>query len=100
MTDHLGYTFVPGDVYNNMVLGFSNPIVAGVYVLAQCALGMHLYHGIWSLTQTLGVEHPKYDKLRQLASLGLTLVIVLGFVSIPVAVQAGVLVPVPTAENP
>jgi succinate dehydrogenase / fumarate reductase cytochrome b subunit len=100
LTSHLGYTFVPGDVYNNMVLGFTHPVVAGVYVLAQLALGMHLFHGIWSLTQTLGAEHPKYNTLRRLISGGVTLVVVLGFVSIPVAVQAGVLQPVPTAENP
>jgi succinate dehydrogenase / fumarate reductase cytochrome b subunit len=100
MTEHLGYTFVRGDVYNNLVLGFQRPVVAGFYILAQCALGMHLFHGIWSLTQTLGLDHPKYNPLRQLAAGALTLVIVLGFISVPISVLTGVLQPVPTDENP
>jgi succinate dehydrogenase / fumarate reductase, cytochrome b subunit len=88
-----GNPFVKGDVYNNLVLGFQNPAVAGFYVLAQCALAMHLFHGIWSLTQTLGMEHPKYNALRKQAAAGLTAVIVGGFLAIPIAVQAGVLQP-------
>jgi succinate dehydrogenase / fumarate reductase cytochrome b subunit len=90
-TQHLGYEFDPENVYANVVQGFAHPAVAGLYILAQCALAMHLYHGIWSLTQTLGVEHPKLDKLRKGAAVVLTLIIVLGFVSIPVAVQLGTL---------
>jgi succinate dehydrogenase / fumarate reductase cytochrome b subunit len=93
-TAHLGYVFDPHDVYNNVVLGFQNPIVAGAYILAQCALAMHLYHGIWSLTQTLGADHPKYNGLRQMVSMAGTLIIVLGFISIPISVQTGVLQPI------
>lgn len=92
-TSHLGYEFNPEDVYNNVVLGFSHPLVAGFYILAQMALGMHLYHGAWSLTQTLGADHPKYNGLRQAAAAIVTLVIVLGFVSIPISVQTGILEP-------
>lgn len=88
-----GLPFVKGDVYNNLILGFQNPVVAGFYILAQCALAMHLFHGIWSLTQTLGVEHPKYNPLRKQVAVVLTGVIVCGFLSIPLAVQAGVLQP-------
>jgi succinate dehydrogenase / fumarate reductase cytochrome b subunit len=95
MTEHLGYEFVRGDVYNNLVLGFQRPLVAAFYIVAQVALGMHLYHGIWSLTQTLGADHPKYNGLRQLVAGGLTVVIVLGFVSVPVSVLTGVLAPEP-----
>jgi succinate dehydrogenase / fumarate reductase cytochrome b subunit len=96
ITAPMGYEFVPGDVYNNLVLGFQRPAVAGFYILAQCALGMHLYHGIWSLTQTLGADHPKYNGLRTGAASVLTIVIVLGFVSIPISVLTGILEPVAT----
>jgi succinate dehydrogenase / fumarate reductase cytochrome b subunit len=95
LTGHLGYEFVRGDVYNNLVLGFQRPLVAGFYILAQVALGMHLFHGIWSLTQTLGLDHPKYNPLRQGISAALTLVIVLGFISVPISVLTGVLQPEP-----
>jgi succinate dehydrogenase / fumarate reductase cytochrome b subunit len=93
MTSHLGYEFDARDVYNNVVLGFSHPAVAGFYILAQVALGMHLYHGIWSLTQTLGAEHPKYDAVREYVPMALTAIIVLGFISIPLSVQLGTLRP-------
>lgn len=89
-----GAPFVKGDVYNNLVLGFQNPAIAGFYVLAQCALALHLFHGIWSLTQTLGVEHPKYNALRKQVAAALTAIIVGGFLAIPIAVQAGALQPV------
>jgi succinate dehydrogenase / fumarate reductase cytochrome b subunit len=95
MTSHLGYEFVPGDVYNNLVLGFQRPLVTAFYLVAQVALGMHLYHGIWSLTQTLGADHPKYNGLRQAIAGGLTVLIVLGFVSVPISVLTGVLQPEP-----
>jgi succinate dehydrogenase / fumarate reductase cytochrome b subunit len=97
LTGHLGYEFVRGDVYNNLVLGFQRPAVAAFYILAQVALGMHLYHGIWSLTQTLGADHPKYNPLRQYASIGLTLFIVLGFLIVPISVLTGALQPVDPA---
>ncbi len=95
MTGHIGYEFEPGNVYNNVVLGFMHPAVAGFYIVAMCALGLHLYHGIWSLTQSLGLDHPKYNSLRQQAAIVGTLVVVLGMVSIPISVQTGVLMPVP-----
>jgi len=94
MTSHLGYEFDPTNPFNNLVLGFSHPIVAGFYILAQCALGLHLYHGLWSLTQTLGGDHPKYNALRRSGAAGLTLVVILGFISIPISVLTGALEPV------
>jgi succinate dehydrogenase / fumarate reductase cytochrome b subunit len=96
-TEPLGYTFVHGDVYNNLVQGFQRPLVAGFYILAQCALGMHLFHGIWSLTQTLGWDHPKYNPLRRAVAMGLTAIIILGFISIPISVLTGTLTPADAA---
>jgi succinate dehydrogenase / fumarate reductase cytochrome b subunit len=93
LTGVMGYEFSEHNAYNNLVYGMQIPAVAAFYVLAMCALGMHLYHGVWSLTQTLGLEHPKYNRLRQLASAGAAAVVVLGFVSIPISVQTGALTP-------
>ncbi len=83
--------FVPGDVYRNFIVGFSNPLVVGFYVVAQVALGLHLYHGVWSMTQTLGASHPKYDRWRRSTSGALAIVVVVGFVIPPVAVLLGLL---------
>lgn len=79
-----------GQVYLNVVNGFSVPWVSGLYIAAQLALWAHLYHGAWSLLQSLGLSHPRYnDPSRGIAKLIAT-VIVLGNISIPVAVLAGI----------
>ncbi len=70
--------FVPGDVFHNFVVGFSNPVVSGFYILAMLALGLHLYHGAWSFMQTLGLSHPRYDHLRHAFAAFITVVIVAG----------------------
>jgi succinate dehydrogenase / fumarate reductase cytochrome b subunit len=83
--------FVDGDVYRNVIVGFSVWPVALFYVIAMLALGLHLRHGAWSMLQTLGASHPRWNGARNLAASVFTLVIVLGFVSVPLAVLAGVL---------
>lgn len=82
--------FVEGDVYHNFVVAFGNPLVLLVYLVAQAALCLHLYHGLWSATQTLGANHPKYNHLRRPAAALLALAIFAGFVIPPVAVFVGV----------
>jgi succinate dehydrogenase / fumarate reductase cytochrome b subunit len=83
--------YVEGDVYHNVVSAFLTPWVSAIYIVAMLALGVHLYHGIWSVFQSLGISQPRFDgALRMLATL-LTFIIVLGFISIPVAVVAGLI---------
>ena len=78
-----------GKVYQNVVNGFRVPWVSGVYLLAQVFLGMHIFHGAWSVLQTLGVSHPSYNiRLRGFART-LAVIIVVGNCSIPMAVLAG-----------
>ena len=90
-TGTLHPSFIEGDVYRNFVVAFENPLILLIYVVAQAALGLHLYHGLWSATQTLGVNHPKYNRLRRPTALTIALAIFLGFVIPPVLVFAGVL---------
>jgi len=81
--------FVPGDVYHNFVTGFQNPLVSSFYIVSMLALGLHLYHGAWSMLQTVGVSHPWLDRARYGLAAAVAAVIVLGNVSMPVAVMAG-----------
>lgn len=75
--------------YENLVAGFSNPAVAIAYIVSVILLGMHLYHGLWSMFQTLGVAHPKYTpKFKAFAKFA-SIVIVLGFIAVPIAILAG-----------
>jgi len=77
------------EVYRNVVLGFSMPWVSAVYIVAMLALGFHMYHGVWSMLQSLGLNHPRYNHLRRIFAAAVTLVVVVGNISIPVAVLTG-----------
>jgi succinate dehydrogenase / fumarate reductase, cytochrome b subunit len=83
--------FVPGDVFHNFVAGFRNPVVSGFYIAAMLALGLHLYHGVWSMMQTVGLSHPRYDRLRHAFATLVAVMVVVGNVSFPLAVLAGFL---------
>src|SRR5881409_4222540 len=41
-------SFVPGDVYHNVVASFQVWPVVAAYVVAMLAVGLHIYHGLWS----------------------------------------------------
>jgi succinate dehydrogenase / fumarate reductase cytochrome b subunit len=83
--------FVEGDVYRNVIVGFSVWPVSFFYIIAMSALGLHLRHGVWSMLQSLGASHPRWDPARNAAATVFTVIVVLGFVSVPLAVLAGVL---------
>jgi succinate dehydrogenase / fumarate reductase cytochrome b subunit len=77
--------------YHNLVSAFQSKVVAFAYIGAMILLGFHLDHGIWSMLRTLGLSHPRYVKLVRSAAAGLSILVVIGYVSIPVAVLMGVL---------
>lgn len=82
--------FEPGDVYHNVVTGFSNPLISGFYILANLALGLHLYHGLWSLLQSLGLSGPRIDPLRRKFAAVFAAIIFIGNVSLPLSVLLGI----------
>ena len=85
--------FVEGEVYANLWFGFKSFPVATFYVLAMAALAMHLYHGFWSMFQTLGVDSPAWNgPIRTIAKL-LAVILFLGFSSVPLAVAFDLLSP-------
>ena len=81
--------FIPGDVYHNVVSGFQVVPVSIVYILATLCLGLHLFHGSWSMLQTLGLNHPRYNRMRNVICVGLAVLVVVGNLSFPVAVLTG-----------
>jgi succinate dehydrogenase / fumarate reductase cytochrome b subunit len=81
--------FVPGDVYHNVVAGFSVWWVSAIYIVANLALGLHLYHGLWSMFQSLGLNHPAWNPWRRYFAVAFAVVITVGNVSFPVAVLTG-----------
>lgn len=82
--------FVPGDAYHNFVAGFRVWPVSVAYIAAMIPLGLHLYHGLWSAFQTLGANNPRYNRYRRPLAATIALVIVLGNISFPLSVLAGI----------
>lgn len=74
------------DVYAMVVSSFGQPLIAVVYILAMIPLCLHLSHGLQSLFQTLGFNHPKYSVLLTRVSAGAGILIFIGNSSIPAAV--------------
>lgn len=86
-----GTPYMESDAYGNVINGFRVPAVSLFYIVAMGLLCLHLRHGLSSVVQSFGLTHPRYTpRLKSLAVLVATLIF-LGFVSIPVAVLAGVI---------
>lgn len=81
--------FVHGDVYANLVSGFSVWYVSAFYILAMIALTLHLYHGVWSMFQTLGLNNPTWNKVLHRLAVISAIIIGAGNISIPIAVLIG-----------
>jgi succinate dehydrogenase / fumarate reductase cytochrome b subunit len=95
-----GSHFVRGDPYNNLVYSFRRPVVAIFYVIANLALGVHIYHGAWSLFQSLGINNPRINSARRRFAQGFAAIIVIGNVSFPIAVQLHAVTPKCPNERP
>jgi succinate dehydrogenase / fumarate reductase, cytochrome b subunit len=79
------------NVRANVIDGFSNPLISGFYIVAILMLCLHLYHGLWSMFQSLGIASPKYTpKLKAFAAI-FAILIAIGNCSIPIAVMTGLL---------
>jgi succinate dehydrogenase / fumarate reductase cytochrome b subunit len=86
---HPHATFVAGDVYQNVVSGFQVWWVSAWYIFAICLLGLHLSHGLWSMFQSVGLAHPRLSPYLRNAAGAVALLIVLGYISIPISVLLG-----------
>jgi succinate dehydrogenase / fumarate reductase cytochrome b subunit len=93
-TIHPGGPFNEHNVYNNVVYGFQVWPVSLFYIIAMIMLCYHLYHGVWSMFQSLGFSHPVYTPWLQRFAKVIAILIAAGNISIPVSVLAGLLKPV------
>ena len=82
--------FVRGAAYRNLDASLSRIPVAALYIVANVLLGIHLFHGTWSLFQSIGWNNPRFNKWRKGAAAAVATAIVVGNVSFPIAVLAGV----------
>ena len=82
-------TWARGEVYANFVATFSRAPVTFFYVVAMVALGIHLFHGAWSMFQSIGVNHPRFNHLRRWFAIGLAVLVTVGNAVMPLAVLFG-----------
>lgn len=85
-----GYTFVRGAAYANVAESLGRIWVAAIYIVANLALGLHLFHGTWSLFQSMGWNNPRFNAWRRNLAAGVAGIVVIGNVSFPIAVLAGI----------
>ena len=83
--------FERGAVYRNLDASLSRLPVAILYIVANIALGIHLFHGTWSLFQSMGWNNPRFNQWRKGVAAGVATLIVVGNVSFPIMVLAGVI---------
>ena len=82
--------FVKGEVYNNLVRSLDRWPVSVFYIVANILLGIHLFHGAWSIFQSLGWNNPRFNNWRRGFATAFATIVVVGNVSFPIAVLAGV----------
>ena len=75
--------------YENAVFSFHSPFVSAAYIGTMCLIGLHLTHGLWSMFQSLGWNHPRFDKAIRGSAVSFSTVLTAGFCSVPVAILAG-----------
>jgi succinate dehydrogenase / fumarate reductase, cytochrome b subunit len=85
-----GFHYVRGLAYENVANSLGRPLVAIFYVVANLALGIHLFHGSWSLFQSMGWNNPKFNSWRRNFAAAFAAIIVIGNCSFPIAVQLGI----------
>jgi succinate dehydrogenase / fumarate reductase, cytochrome b subunit len=88
------------DVYSMVVASFRDPTIAGAYIVALVLLGLHLWHAIASMFQSLGLTAPRYESLIHGVSLTVATIIVVGNITMPVAILLGWIAPVAKAVIP
>ena len=82
--------FQEGNVYANVVASFQFIPVSAFYIFAMLLLCMHLYHGVWSMFQSLGFAHPRYTPVLKRVAAAFAILIAIGNISIPVSVMTGI----------
>jgi succinate dehydrogenase / fumarate reductase cytochrome b subunit len=79
------------DVYQMALLSFQIPWVSTFYIFMMAILGFHLWHGIPSFFQTLGIRHKYITPVVTYGGKLVSIIIALGYMSIPIAVLLGII---------
>ncbi len=79
------------DVFKMVILSFQKISIALIYALSITALALHLSHGVQSIFQTLGLNGDYLMPKIKALGLALALILSIGYLSIPAAIQLGII---------
>jgi succinate dehydrogenase cytochrome b subunit len=88
-----------GAVYSNLHGAFQEWYFALIYAGVAVLLGLHLWHGLWSATQTAGWDKPNRNPTFRRAAAGTSLALAIGFALVPVLFWADALPDPPQAQK-
>jgi succinate dehydrogenase / fumarate reductase, cytochrome b subunit len=71
------------DLYRLQLEIFSNPLYVGFYMFTMVVIGFHLWHGVASAAQSLGIDHPKYTPRILWVGRAIAVIIAGGFFILP-----------------
>lgn len=80
-----------GQPYENVVADFHIWYVCLAYIVAMLALCLHIYHGLWSAAQTLGVNNAARDRTFKTVATVVAVVLTAGFLATPIGVMTGII---------
>ena len=72
------------DLYRVEVENFHSPLAVGLYVLAMVVVGCHLWHGVASSCQSLGLSGPRFTPFIRKTGKAFAVLIAVGFIAIAV----------------
>jgi len=70
------------DLYRQEMETFQNPLMVGFYIISMIIVGSHLWHGISSSFQSLGIDKPAWTRFIRPAGKVLAVLIAGGFIVI------------------
>jgi succinate dehydrogenase / fumarate reductase cytochrome b subunit len=83
--------FERGDIYGNLIASLGRWPVFLIYLVAQGALSLHIWHGAWSLFQSVGVNNPRFNAFRRTFATVVAIAVVAGYLSVPIGIQIGLI---------
>lgn len=71
-------------IYQIVSSTFTEPVYVAIYIAAVIVTAIHIRHGFWSAFQTIGANHPKYMPAIRVISILFSIILGIGFGSIPI----------------
>lgn len=81
--------FERGNPYDNLFNSFERVPVALAYIVANVALAIHIFHGAWSMFQSIGFNNPRWNPARRWFAAIFAIAIGVGNVAMPLLIVTG-----------